>query len=241
MRQPGDLNLHGTGICYSPGGTIGRTGFQLPGGGEVMAQFDCDWCGKCCASFGEFITIERQLTDRDYYCRYGITGEIFPVHVLPGFADDVEEEFAEPSPQATASPHKGCIFMKKDPEGKGFACAIYPSRPTVCREFRCYRMLIYDPSSGEIRGKVIGINELRTHDQNLAAIWKEKIARLPHPLNGNNTPTGHAPVSGAHSTHGHDSHIHAHIHDPGHTEDKEWLSAVIGVLAEHGYHGEPVD
>ncbi len=44
-----------------------------------MATFDCDLCGKCCRSFGEFVKIERQASDRDYYCRYGITNEIFPV------------------------------------------------------------------------------------------------------------------------------------------------------------------
>ena len=46
-----------------------------------MAEFVCDWCGKCCRSFGEFIRIERQLTERDYYCRYGITNDLVLVHV----------------------------------------------------------------------------------------------------------------------------------------------------------------
>jgi len=206
-----------------------------------MAKFDCNWCGKCCASFGEFIKIERQLTERDYYCRFGITDEIFPVHVQPEFADEIEEEFTESDPKEPGSTHKGCIFMRKNPDGRGFSCAIYPTRPTICREFRCYRMLIHHPSSGETRGKVMGINELRTHDEILAAVWNEKIAHIPHPFSDHSTSSGHVPASGVPVTHGHDSHIHAHIYDMGHGDDMEWVSTVITVLAEHGYHGDPVE
>jgi Fe-S-cluster containining protein len=206
-----------------------------------MAKFDCNWCGKCCVSFGEFIKIERQLTERDYYCRYGITDEIFPVHVQPEFADEIEEEFTESNPNRVGSPMKGCIFMRKNPEGKGFACAIYPTRPGICREFKCYRMLINHLQSGETRGKVIGINELRTHDEILTALWMEKIAHLPHPFNNRHISSGPAPASNAPAVHGHDSHIHAHIQDLGHGDDTEWVSAVITILAAHGYHGDPVE
>ncbi|MFZ1897813.1 YkgJ family cysteine cluster protein [Methanoregula sp.] len=206
-----------------------------------MAKFDCDWCGKCCVSFGEFIKIERQLTERDYYCRYGITDEIFPVHVQPEFADEIEEEFTESGPNEAGSARKGCVFMRKNPDGKGFACAIYPTRPSICREFECYRMLIHHQPSGEMRGKVIGINELRTHDEILAAIWNDKIAHLPHPFNGHHAPAEHTHVPGTPSTHGHDSHILAHINDLAHGDDEEWVSSVSTVLAAHGYHADPVE
>jgi Fe-S-cluster containining protein len=206
-----------------------------------MAKFDCNWCGKCCASFGEFIKIERQLTSRDYYCKYGITNEIFPVHVQPEFADAIEEEFTESDPREIDPARKGCIFMRKNPEGKGFACAIYPTRPNICREFKCYRMLIHHPQSGEMRGRVIGINELRTQDEILATIWSEKIAHLPHPFTGNKPPSVHTHAMGSPALHGHDSHIHAHVHGWGHDDDKEWVESVITVLAAHGYHGDPVE
>jgi len=206
-----------------------------------MAKFDCNWCGKCCASFGEFIRIERQLTGRDYYCRYGITNEIFPVHVQPEFADEIEEDFIDSDPGTPDPARRGCIFSRKNPGGNGFACAIYPTRPNICREFRCYRMLIHHSPTGEMRGKVIGINELRTRDEILAALWKEKIACLPHPINGHTVPAGHLPASGAPTVHGHDSHILAHINDLGHGGDEEWVSSVITVLAAHGYQGDPVE
>ncbi len=206
-----------------------------------MAKFDCNWCGKCCASFGEFIKIERQLTERDYYCRYGITNEIFPVHVQPEFADEIADDFIDSDPKEADPARKGCIFSRKNPAGKGFACAIYPNRPAICREFECYRMLIHHPQSGETRGKVIGINELKTNDEILAAIWKEKIAHIPHPFNDTHASLRNATGAGSPAVHGHDSHILAHIQDLGHGDDKEWVSAVITILAAHGYHGDPVE
>lgn len=131
--------------------------------------------------------------------------------------------------------------MRRNPEGKGFACAIYSTRPTICRKFQCYRMLIHHPSSGETRGKVIGINELRTHDEILAAVWNEKIAHLPHPFSSPGTSSGPSSASGAPAPHGHDSHIHAHIYDLGNGDDTEWVASVLTILASHGYNGDPVE
>ena len=200
-----------------------------------MAKFECNWCGKCCEGFGEYITIERQMSDRDYYCRFGITNEIFPVHVQPEFADEIGDDFMDMDPKAAKPPHKGCIFSRKNPAGQGFACAIYPDRPDICREFQCYRMLIQN-LIGEIKGRVIGINELMTKDQVLAAIWKEKIAHLPHPFNEEHG----SKIPGNPSVHGHESHIFAHLFELGHGDDGEWEATVISILAAHGYRVEPV-
>ena len=206
-----------------------------------MTKFECNGCGKCCASFGEFIHIERQVTDRDYFCRYGITGELFQVHVQPEFADEIDEEFEESEGKILQDSHKGCIFMRRNPAGRGFACAIYPTRPTICREFLCYRMLIHHPDSGEVRGRIIGINELKTSDIVLAALWNEKIASLPHPFETHHDSVQHSHGPGAQAAHGHESPISAHINGLGHADDHEWEANVLAVLASHGYRGDPVE
>ncbi len=172
-----------------------------------MVKFECNFCGKCCQSFGEFIKIERQITERDYFCRYGITNELFQVHVLPEFAEDIDEEFTSLDEKNTGTSHKGCIFLRKNLHGKGFVCAVYPSRPSVCREFICYRMLIFHQQSGELRGKVIGINELKTQDEILAALWKEKIAHISHPFASQPTEMQHSRSPGAQVSPCHDSHL----------------------------------
>jgi hypothetical protein len=184
-----------------------------------MAEFVCNGCGKCCRSFGAFIRIERQLNDSDYYCRYGLTNELFPVHVQPKYTDEIAGEF-EDGEEAKGVEKKACPFLRPDTGGE-FVCAIYPTRPLVCREFRCYRMLIYDVASGEVRGKVVGSYDLQTRDEALAQLWKEKITVLPHPLPRQNA-VPHTSLSGR-------------------VDDRVWVDSVLATLAAHGYRGDPVE
>jgi Fe-S-cluster containining protein len=138
-----------------------------------MVKFECDHCGKCCRSFGEFIKIERQLTSRDYYCRYGIKNELFLAHIEPDYAD------SQPPSLKEGERVKGCPFMRENQNGKGIACAIYATRPGICRDFRCYRMVIRHRDGYEC-GRIMGRNELKTTDESLKQIWKERISpQLP--------------------------------------------------------------
>ena len=137
-----------------------------------MATFECDHCGKCCKSFGAFIKIERKISDRDFYCRYGITNELFPVHVSAEYAD----VFARTLPTDVIP--NVCPFLRNYREGAGYACTIYPTRPRQCRDFRCYHMIIHN-SGGEICGKVKGRADLKTSDENLAKLWKEEVEPIP--------------------------------------------------------------
>ena len=167
---------------------------------QDMSAFLCDRCGKCCRSFGSFITIERQISDRDYYCRYHITGDLFLAHVDVDFAEEISEKFSD-SP-ASGSEIKPCPFLCRQKEGDGFSCAVYPARPRVCREFRCYRMLIFNPR-GQRCGTVIGTQEINTSDEVLAKLWKEEIVGLPHAHPpGANDPEWVKNVTGILAVHG---------------------------------------
>jgi hypothetical protein len=188
-----------------------------------MVKFDCNSCGKCCKSFGEFIKIERKLTDRDYYCRYGITNELFLVHIQPDFVD----AFADQSQNEAYS--QWCPFMRKNNDGKGFICTVYPMRPLICREFQCYRMLIAN-RNGQVCGRILGHNELTTSDEDLKKVWKDHIAPLPHPVESEHH-IDHAHMHHANETHTIDFHV----------KDTAWINNVITVLAAHGYHGDPVE
>jgi len=137
-----------------------------------MATFECDHCGKCCKSFGAFIKIERKISDRDFYCRYGITNELFPVHVSAEYAD----VFSLSVPTDVIP--NACPFLRNDREGTGYACTIHPTRPRQCRDFRCYHMIIRT-DRGEICGKVKGRADLKTSDENLAKLWKKEVEPIP--------------------------------------------------------------
>ncbi|MFA5237861.1 MAG: YkgJ family cysteine cluster protein [Methanoregula sp.] len=183
-----------------------------------MVHFACNGCGKCCTSLGAYIRIERQLTSRDYYCRNGITGEVFPVHVQPEFADEIDEEFTSGGTEAGGS-RIGCIFMRKNPEGPGVSCAIYPTRPQICREFRCYHMVISD-SKGEVVGRMVGRTDVQTADPVLARIWSDEVKSLPAPVRSDAGRPAAEPASP--------------YCDPA------WMQRVSAILASHGYRGEPV-
>jgi len=135
-----------------------------------MKPFVCDHCGKCCTSLGRYIHIERQLSEQDYFCKNTITGEVFPVHVTPEFAEEIDEDFTSGS---TAS-RPGCLFLRRNPDGPGHVCAIHSTRPRLCREFRCYHMTIFN-DEGKPVGRMVGRADIQTADSHLATIWKDTV------------------------------------------------------------------
>jgi uncharacterized protein len=142
-----------------------------------MAVFDCDRCGKCCMSLGPLITIERQLNDRDYYCRCKIDNAIFLAHVDPAYREEIADEFVDEGAVHPDNEKKSCWFLRKNRQGDGTTCAIYPTRPKVCHDFGCYRMLIRT-REGTICGRVIGKNTLRTEDIALEHLWNGQAAAI---------------------------------------------------------------
>jgi Fe-S-cluster containining protein len=195
-----------------------------------MVKFECDRCGRCCRSFGEFIRIERQLSSRDYYCRFGITRELFLAHTEPEYADAIAEEYEQQEESGNDNNRKKCIFLQKDRCGDGFTCAIYQNRPSICREFQCYRMVIYNHDQ-QVVGTVIGRNELKTADENLAKLWKEKVAHLPLPM-----PPPSSQIPRKNLRPNTESHIHG-----SRVNDSAWVDAVVAILKEHGYYGDRVE
>ena len=143
-----------------------------------MTKFACDGCGKCCTGYGAFIRIERQLNDRDYYCWYSLSGDLFPVHTDAEYADAIADKYVENSGTAQEG-KKPCPFLCRNKKSEGFVCGIYATRPPVCCDFRCYRMLIYN-REGQRVGRVIGAGRISTSDAQLAQVWNEKIATLSH-------------------------------------------------------------
>lgn len=185
-----------------------------------MAIFICNGCGKCCTSLGRYIRIERQLTSCDYYCRNQITNEIFLAHVQPAFADEIDELYLSGQLDSPGSGN-GCIFMRKKPDGPGVICAIYPARPQICREFRCYHMVIFNAGNKEA-GRMVGKSDIQTADPELARIWNDEIKPLAKAFASQSpADTKHIPET-------------PFIGNPG------WMEKVSAILSTHGYRAEPV-
>jgi uncharacterized protein len=163
LRNEPVITFRYTFISFTP-----KTSFK------IMVAFKCTRCGKCCTSFGDFIKIERQLNHRDFYCRYRITNELFLAHVEGDYTVNYPPDSKE------GKPVKGCPFLKKNLSGDGFTCVVFTTRPRVCKEFRCYRMLIYDREWNEC-GRIMGTHDLKTMDKTLEKIWKDEVSPLPGP------------------------------------------------------------
>jgi Fe-S-cluster containining protein len=136
-----------------------------------MAVFECKQCGLCCMNFGELIRIERELSDIEFYCRFLITNELFRARVMPEW----REAFAD---TAEVDSHPAwCRFLRRSPEGKGYICTVHETNASICRDFRCCVMRIYDGSGTQV-GKVGGNRSLHTGDEALKAVFREKVMEL---------------------------------------------------------------
>ncbi|HTY15755.1 MAG TPA: YkgJ family cysteine cluster protein [Methanoregulaceae archaeon] len=131
-------------------------------------KFACTRCGACCVSLGNTIRIERKAGPRAYYCRDVISGNLSLVHIeapcVPFFQEARGREQG-----------KGCAFLVRMPEE--YACAVYQTRPLLCREFQCCRMRIYRPD-GQVAGTVKGRRSLSSDDPGLRELWNAEIAAL---------------------------------------------------------------
>ena len=133
-----------------------------------MAVFECSRCGLCCMNFGELIRIERELSDIDFSCRFLITNELFRARVMPEW----REAFAD---KAEVDAHPAwCRFLRRMAGGKGFVCTIHDSNASICRDFRCCVMRIYDRTGTQV-GKIGGNRSLLSEDEELKRIFREQV------------------------------------------------------------------
>jgi Fe-S-cluster containining protein len=135
-----------------------------------MVSFTCTRCGKCCQHFGPYVSIERELEEGHYYCRCSLNGQYFFARVT----GDHKKDFIEKNLISGSLPP--CPFLCREDEGT-YACAIYPSRPAPCREFRCSSMDILD-ARGNRRGRVGGRKSLISTDPELIEFWRKEVQSL---------------------------------------------------------------
>jgi len=68
-----------------------------------------------------------------------------------------------------------CPFLL-EAGNKKFICSVHASRPELCRQYSCYRILVLD-SHGKQIGRVTEASRyLSTTDENLRTLWNREIA-----------------------------------------------------------------
>jgi hypothetical protein len=119
-------------------------------------------------ALGRHVKLERQISDRESYCRFLLTGELFLANIQPVhrelFAghDDTQPGW--------------CPFLRRE-RGDVFVCCCYPSRPAFCRSFRCATARILD-RTGNPAGTIKGRRSLETSDPVLREVWDRSIAGI---------------------------------------------------------------
>ena len=152
-----------------------------------MSPGDISWCswyflsaitaGNAAPVLARISGSSGSSPEQDYYCKNTITEEVFPVHVAPEFAGELDEDITT---GAAACSRPGCVFLRRNPAGPGQVCAIYPTRPRLCREFRCYHMVIFN-TRGEPAGRMVGRADIQTADPVLVRIWNDEVKPPPCP------------------------------------------------------------
>lgn len=141
-------------------------GYQIP--------FECSQCGECCSHLGLVHTIREDYGNYRYLVNNEYTGEKNTVVVDPDkivlFRD--RSIFAE-RPEA-------CPFFRFDREAAKGYCTVHLTRPEICRDYGCWRILILD-AEGKRAGRIMCQRFLASEDERLTRIFEEEINNIAEP------------------------------------------------------------
>jgi len=130
--------------------------------------FECIQCGECCSHLGLVHSIRQDRGNGRFLLHNQYTGDEQEV-VLDSDKADLYADRSTFSREPEA-----CPFFRFNPvDGRGY-CTIHRTRPEICRDFSCWRLLILDPA-GNRAGRVMFIRTLVTDDPVLRAIWEESL------------------------------------------------------------------
>jgi Fe-S-cluster containining protein len=131
--------------------------------------FECSQCGECCSHLGLVHTIREDYGKNRFLVNNEYTGEKTIVTVDPDkyllFCD--RSIFTE-RPEA-------CPFFRYDrSEEKGY-CTVHLTRPEICRDYGCWRILILGPD-GKRAGRIMCQRFLASEDERLSRLFEERIS-----------------------------------------------------------------
>jgi uncharacterized protein len=136
--------------------------------------FECSQCGECCSYLGLVHTIQKDCGNYRFLVNNLYTGEKTLVAVDPDkillYSD--KSIFLE-RPEA-------CPFFRYDPTSAKGYCTVHLTRPEICRDYGCWRMLILG-SGGKRAGRIMGQRHLASEDEALTRLFEANINHLVEP------------------------------------------------------------
>ncbi len=134
--------------------------------------FECHQCGECCSHLGLVHSIRKDLGNFHFIVYNQYTSDETEVIVDP----DKHELFLNKS--IFAKLPEACPFFRHMPGSEKAYCTIHLTRPDICQDFSCWRMLILNHTGRRV-GRVMFRRSLVTEDAFLNRIWEECIDPLP--------------------------------------------------------------
>jgi Fe-S-cluster containining protein len=134
-------------------------------------SFECQQCGECCSHLGQVHKIKEELGNYRFLVCNQYTGEKTEVAVDPDkvslFLD--KRIFIE-RPDA-------CPFFRYEQSHAMGYCTVHLTRPEICRDFGCWRILILD-SGGKRAGRIMGRRHLASEGAALTRLFEENSRDL---------------------------------------------------------------
>jgi uncharacterized protein len=136
--------------------------------------FECSQCGECCSHLGLVHTIREVYGDYRFLLNNEYTGEKTAVTVDPDkIALFCDRSIFRERPEA-------CPFFRYDRAfAKGY-CTIHLTRPEICRDYGCWRLLILD-AKGKRAGRIMCRRHLASEDEALTRLFEEQVNNLVEP------------------------------------------------------------
>jgi uncharacterized protein len=135
---------------------------------------ECRQCGECCSHLGLVHTITENRGNDEFLVNNEYTGEKTVVRIDPGkaalFAD---QSIFETLPEA-------CPFLRFESGSRKGFCTVHLTRPAICRDFFCWRLLILD-GAGTWVGRIMYQRYFCSDDPVLNTLWNQSVRTLDEP------------------------------------------------------------
>jgi len=139
--------------------------------------FFCQQCGECCSVMGRVFAIGLARDGYRFELENLYTGEKTEVGVSPA----MQELYL--SGETVSDWQDPCPFLRYDTKKKKAFCTVHETRPGICRDYGCWRILVVD-GSGRRAGRIMEWRYFHSEDRRLAQAWEEfrdGIDSLPDP------------------------------------------------------------
>jgi len=126
----------------------------------------CCQCGSCCSNMRDVHTTVEEHGNYTFVVHNTYSGDVKEVRVDPDKIALFEDESSiEELPDA-------CAFLRFDGKTGKAWCTVHLTRPDICRDYCCWRLLILD-SQGKRAGRVMYRTTFLPENDELTRLWEQ--------------------------------------------------------------------